>query len=78
MIYVGALGHIFGPNKERGVFLSLDGGKTWDKALYIDDRHGVADRIELRAGDLLATSSVSASRQRWLCKRSAYSTIRLP
>lgn len=43
LVYVGALGHLFGPNKERGVFLSADGGKTWDKVLYTDDRHGVAD-----------------------------------
>ena len=43
VIYVGALGHAFGPNKERGVFMSTDGGKTWDKVLYTDDRHGVAD-----------------------------------
>lgn len=43
MVYVGALGHIFGPNKDRGVFLSSDGGKTWDKVLYTDEHHGVAD-----------------------------------
>jgi photosystem II stability/assembly factor-like uncharacterized protein len=43
MVYVGALGHIFGPNKDRGVFLSSDAGKTWDKVLYSDERHGVAD-----------------------------------
>ena len=43
VIYVGALGHIYGPNKERGVFVSRDGGEKWEKALYIDDRHGVSD-----------------------------------
>lgn len=43
MVYVGALGHAFGPNKERGVFMSTDGGETWKKVLYLDDRHGVAD-----------------------------------
>ncbi len=43
IIYVGALGHAFGPNKERGVFMSTDGGRTWEKVLYTDDRHGVAD-----------------------------------
>jgi photosystem II stability/assembly factor-like uncharacterized protein len=42
-VYVGALGHIFGPNPERGVFMSTDGGKSWEKVLYLDDRHGVAD-----------------------------------
>jgi photosystem II stability/assembly factor-like uncharacterized protein len=42
-VYVAALGHIFGPNPERGVFMSGDAGKTWDKVLYVDDRHGAAD-----------------------------------
>lgn len=43
VVYVGALGHAFGPNKERGVFMTRDGGKTWEKVLFTDDRHGVAD-----------------------------------
>ncbi len=43
LVYVGALGHAFGPDKERGVFMSEDGGKTWAKVLYTDDRHGVSD-----------------------------------
>jgi len=42
-VYVGAFGHAFGPNPERGVFRSLDGGGSWEKVLYIDERHGVAD-----------------------------------
>jgi photosystem II stability/assembly factor-like uncharacterized protein len=42
-VYVGALGHAFGPNKERGVYMSVNGGETWDKVLYLDEHHGVAD-----------------------------------
>ncbi|MCA1814883.1 MAG: glycosyl hydrolase [Acidobacteria bacterium] len=42
-VYVGALGHAFGPNEERGVFMTTDGGRTWRKTLYIDNQHGVAD-----------------------------------
>ena len=42
-VYVGALGHAFGPNEERGVFVTTDGGKTWAKTLYVDSEHGVAD-----------------------------------
>src|SRR2546429_3213317 len=34
IVYVAALGHVFGPNDERGVFRSTDGGKTWQKVLY--------------------------------------------
>lgn len=41
--WVGALGSIFGPNEERGVFKTVDGGKTWDKVLFVDAEHGVAD-----------------------------------
>lgn len=43
IVYIGALGHAFGPNEERGVFMTTDGGKTWNKTLYIDNQHGVAD-----------------------------------
>jgi len=43
IVYVGALGHAFAPNEERGVFMTTDGGKTWTKTLYIDKEHGVAD-----------------------------------
>lgn len=39
-VYVAALGHVFGPNAERGVFRSTDGGETWDKILYAGDRTG--------------------------------------
>ncbi len=42
-IWVGALGHIYGPNSQRGVFRSSDGGATWDKVLFVDDHHGISD-----------------------------------
>ncbi|MDQ2972250.1 MAG: hypothetical protein M3R20_04620, partial [Pseudomonadota bacterium] len=43
MVLVGALGHYFGPNHERGVFRSSDGGKSWKQTLYISDDTGVVD-----------------------------------
>ncbi|NDD63156.1 MAG: hypothetical protein EBZ36_04125 [Acidobacteria bacterium] len=43
VVFVGALGHVFGPNAERGVFVTYDGGRTWQKTLYLDPEHGVAD-----------------------------------
>ena len=43
LVYVAALGHAFGPNEERGVFRSKDGGATWDKILYKSDRAGAID-----------------------------------
>ncbi|GAB4197446.1 MAG: hypothetical protein Tsb002_31570 [Wenzhouxiangellaceae bacterium] len=42
-VFVGALGNIFGPSEQRGVFRSTDGGQSWDKTLYIDEYHGVSD-----------------------------------
>lgn len=43
VVYVGALGRMSGANDERGVFRSVDGGESWEKVLFVDDRHGVAD-----------------------------------
>jgi photosystem II stability/assembly factor-like uncharacterized protein len=40
---VAALGHPFGPNAERGVFRTADGGKTWEKVLYKDENTGAVD-----------------------------------
>ena len=39
-IFVAALGHPYGPNKERGVYRTIDGGKTWQQVLYIDENTG--------------------------------------
>ena len=41
-VFVAAVGHISGPNPERGVFVTQDGGHTWRKTLYIDDSHGAS------------------------------------
>ncbi len=43
IVYVAAVGHVWGPNEERGVFMTTDGGKTWQKTLYIDNLHGASD-----------------------------------
>jgi len=43
LVYVAAVGHPYGPNAERGVFRSRDGGETWQKILYVDDKTGAAD-----------------------------------
>lgn len=45
LIYVAALGHVYGPNEQRGVFRSRDGGKTWEKTLYRNNRTGAIDLI---------------------------------
>ncbi|MBA0086386.1 MAG: glycosyl hydrolase, partial [Acidobacteria bacterium Pan2503] len=45
IVFVAALGHAYGPNTDRGVFRTRDGGKTWDKVLYLDDRTGAIDVV---------------------------------
>ena len=45
LVYVAGFGHVFGPNQERGVYRSKDGGKTWEKVLYINDKTAAADLL---------------------------------
>lgn len=42
-LLVAAIGHLYSPNKERGVYKTTDGGKTWKQTLFIDDNTGVID-----------------------------------
>jgi photosystem II stability/assembly factor-like uncharacterized protein len=45
IVYVAALGHVYGPNPDRGVFKSTDGGKTWNKVLYESDKAGAVELV---------------------------------
>ena len=42
-VWVAAVGHLFGPNDERGVFRTTDRGTTWEKLLYLDEHTGATD-----------------------------------
>lgn len=44
-LWVGALGHLYSENAERGVYKSIDGGQTWTKTLFVNNRTGVVDII---------------------------------
>lgn len=44
-VYLAALGHAFGSNPMRGVFRSRDGGRTWEKVLFVNDKTGAADLV---------------------------------
>jgi len=44
-LFAAVLGHPYGPNAERGIFRSTDGGKSWDKVLYKSDRVGGSDVV---------------------------------
>jgi photosystem II stability/assembly factor-like uncharacterized protein len=53
-VFVAALGHPFGPNEERGVYRSLDGGQTWKRVLYKDANTGASDlEIDPRRPDIV-------------------------
>jgi len=45
IVLVAALGHAWGPNTERGIFRTADGGKTWQKVLYKDENTGAIDVV---------------------------------
>jgi photosystem II stability/assembly factor-like uncharacterized protein len=50
IVYVAALGHIWGPNKERGLFQSIDGGQTWQHSLALNEDTGCVD-LAMDPGD---------------------------
>ena len=43
IVYAGTLGRLYGPSPDRGLYKTTDGGKTWEKVLYVDDKTGVID-----------------------------------
>jgi photosystem II stability/assembly factor-like uncharacterized protein len=45
IVYVAVLGHLFGPNKDRGIFKTTDGGKTWNNVKFIDEDTGFTDLV---------------------------------
>ena len=45
IVFIAAVGRVFGPNEERGVFRSKDGGETWEKILYRDEKTGAVDLV---------------------------------
>lgn len=44
-VFVAALGHLYSPNEERGVYKTTDGGKTWEKVLYANENTGAVDMV---------------------------------
>jgi len=54
VVYVAAVGHLWGPNEERGLYKTADGGKTWTRVLYIDRDTGVVDvKLDPQSPDTL-------------------------
>ena len=66
IVFVAALGHPFGPNTERGVFRTTDGGKTWDKVLYKDENTGAIDvAFDPQNANILFASLWETRRSPW-------------
>jgi photosystem II stability/assembly factor-like uncharacterized protein len=65
-VWVAAMGHLFGPNPERGVFKSSDGGRTWTRVLYVDPNTGAADLvIHPRDPNVLWATTYQRQRTAW-------------
>ena len=66
IVFVAALGHPFGPNTERGVFRSTDGGKNWEKVLYKDENTGAVDiAFDPQNANILVASMWETRRTPW-------------
>ncbi len=66
VVYVAALGHLFGPNPERGVFKSTDGGRTWQKILYVNDDTGaISLAMDPANPSLIYAAMWQMSRRHW-------------
>lgn len=66
IVYVAALGHPFGPNTTRGVFRSRDGGKTWQRILFVDDKTGAIDiQFDQTNPNILFAGMWQAVRKPW-------------
>ena len=66
IVYVAALGHVYGDNEQRGVFKSTDGGNNWKKVLYISPKTGAADLIIDRTNpDILYATTWQVYRKAW-------------
>ena len=64
--WVAALGHLYSPNPERGVYKTTDGGKTWNKTLFISEDAGVVDLImDPTNPDILYAAGWERERKAW-------------
>jgi photosystem II stability/assembly factor-like uncharacterized protein len=64
--YVAAVGHPYGPNAERGVFRTKDGGRTWQNVLFVDNKTGAADiAMDLSNPQVLYATTWQVLRRPW-------------
>ena len=66
IVYVAVIGNIFGDNKERGVYRTKDGGKTWDAILQVSEKTGAVDlSIDPKNPNIMFASMWTVRRQPW-------------
>jgi len=66
VVYVAAMGHVWAPNPERGVFKTTDGGKTWKKILYVNEDTGaITMAMDPRNPQVLYAAMWQAYRRHW-------------
>ena len=67
IVWVAVLGHLFGPNTERGVYKTTDGGKTWRRVLFVNDDTGASEVIMEPGNPSVLYAGM------WRVRRTAYS-----
>jgi photosystem II stability/assembly factor-like uncharacterized protein len=66
IVWLAALGSPFGPNEERGIFKTSDGGKTWKKTLFVDNEHGGRDvEVDWQNPNVLYAAMYRGFRKGW-------------
>jgi photosystem II stability/assembly factor-like uncharacterized protein len=66
LVYVAVVGNVFGPNKERGVYRTKDGGQTWEQVLAISENTGAVDlSIDMKNPKTIFASMWTVRRQPW-------------
>jgi photosystem II stability/assembly factor-like uncharacterized protein len=66
IVFVAALGNIFGPNPERGVYRTKDGGKTWEQVLKVSERTGASEvSLDVKNPNILFATMWTVERKPW-------------
>ena len=66
VVYVAAMGHLWGPNEERGLYKSTDGGETWSRILHVDAETGAVDvAMDPSDPDILYAAMYQRRRRPW-------------
>ena len=69
VVLVGVMGHLYSPNEERGVFKSTDGGKTWKRSFFVNDKLGVIYFVmNPQKPDVLYAATYGMQRTPWMSR----------